>query len=414
MQNTRWIRLLQHTTACSVLATAFIPSASGANSLDPLLDAIEDTVPVVNLRMRSETVDQEGFAETAQAVTLRSRIGLQTGKAWGTSLLAEAGLMWALDQRYNSSINHETRYPSVSDPENTALNRLQLLNTSLPATTLVVGRQRINLDDQRFIGSVDFRQNEQTFDSARVINRSIPGVTIDLTYLDRVNRVFGTRSPMGRYTGSSYLANGSYTTPLGKLTAFGYWLAFEQNHPDSTQSLGARFLGSQGFGGWSLNYAASYADQKPYAANTLHFHDRYYAGEATVSVAGLAAGGGIEVLGGNGVKGFTTPLATFHKFNGWANEFLTTPVNGLKDRYGTVSYAWKSVGFLETLAATAVYHDFRSDRLDIHYGTEGNLMLLGKWRRYGVMIAYADYARDQYAASTRRVWVEADYVLNDP
>ena len=375
---------------------------------------MDDSVPIVNLRLRSETVDQDGFADDAQAVTLRSRLGFQTGKAWDTSLLAEAGLMWALDQRYNSSINHETRYPSVADPENAALDRLQLLNTALPETTLVVGRQRINLDDQRFVGSVDFRQNEQTFDSARVINQSIPDVTIDLTYVDGVNRVYGTRSPVGRYTGSSYLTNVAYATPLGRLTAFGYFLAFEQNHPDSTQSLGARFAGSRGLDGWSIAYAASYADQKPYAANTLHFDNRYYAGEVTVSIVGLTAGGGVEVLGGNGVKGFTTPLATLHKFNGWANEFLTTPVNGLRDRYGTVSYAWKSVGFLDTLAATAVYHDFGSDRLDIHYGTEGNLMLLGKWRRYGAMIAYADYARDQFGASTRRLWVEGDYVLNDP
>ena len=414
MRNISWIRLLRRTAAYTVLAAVCLPAASRADGLDPLLDAIEDSVPVVNMRLRSETVGQDGFADDAQAVTLRSRLGFRTGTAWGTSLLAEANLMWPFDQRYNSTINRQTRYPVVSDPEDVALDRLQLVNTSLPETALTVGRQRINLDDQRFIGSVDFRQNEQTFDSARLVNRSIPGVTIDLTYLDRVNRVFGTRSPVGRYTGNSYLANVSYDTPLGELTGFGYFLAFDQDHPDSTRSVGARFAGTRRFDGRAaVNYSASYVDQKPYAADALHFDNRYYAGELTVTVAGLMAGGGIDVLGGNGAKGFTTPLATLHKFDGWADEFLTTPANGLRDRYATVGYGWKQPGFLDTLSATAVYHDFGSDRGGVHYGTEGDLMLLGKWRRYSAMVAYADYSRDHLGANSRKLWLEVDYMLND-
>lgn len=71
------------------------------------------------------------------------------------------------------------------------------------------------------------------------------------------------------------------------------------------------------------------------------------------------------------------------------------------------------MGFLDALSATAVYHGFRSARLDIHYGTECDLMLLGKWRHYSAMVAYADYSRDQFAAGTRKLWIEADYVLND-
>lgn len=415
VQKNSWMQFLRSTAACGALAATCLPTASRADGLDPLLTAIEDSSPIVNLRLRSETVGQDGFADDAQAVTLRSRLGFQTGKAWDTSLLAEGNFMWPLDQHYNSTINRETRYPTAPDPEDTALDRLQLLNTSLPDTALSVGRQRINLDDQRFIGSVDFRQNEQTFDSARIVNKSIPGVTIDLTYLDRVNRVFGTRSPVGRYTGNSYLANVAYDTPFGRLTGFGYFLAFDQDHPDSTQSVGVRFAGSHAWGaGWSVNYTASYADQKPHAANTLRFDNHYYEGEITATARGLTAGGGIEVLGGNGVKGFTTPLATLHKFDGWVDEFLTTPANGVQDRYGTVTYGWKGVGFLDALSATAVYHDFESDHLDIHYGTEADLMLLGKWwRRYSAMVAYGDYSRDRFAASTRRLWVELDYVLND-
>jgi hypothetical protein len=394
-------------------SSASLPAVSRADGLDPLLTAIEDSIPLVNLRLRSETVDQDGLTDQAEAVTLRSRLGFETGKAWDTSLLAEADLMWPLDDQYNGTINHRTEYPTVSDPEDTALDRLQLMNTSLPATAVIVGRQRINLDDQRFIGSVDFRQNEQTFDSASIINSLIPKVTIDLTYLDRANRIYGTRSPVGRFTGDSYLGNISYDTPFGKLTGFDYFLAFDQDHPDSTHSVGVCFAGAKTLESLVVHYAASYADQKPYADNTLRFDNDYYAGEVTATLHDFTAGGGTEVLGGNGVKGFTTPLATLHKFDGWADEFLTTPANGLQDRYAKVAYLVKRVGVLDSVSATAVYHDFRSDRSSIHYGTERDLMLLGRWRRYSATLAYADYSRDQFGADTRKLWAELDYVLND-
>ena len=396
---------------CGAFLAATRPPVALADALQPLLSAIRDSRPLLDLRLRSETVDQAGFARKADAVTLRSRLGFQTGKAWGTSLLAEANLMAPLDERYNSTINHETQYPTVADPQSYGLDRLELANTSLPGTTLIVGRQRINLGDQRFVGSVDFRQNEQTFDSARVINTSIPKVTVDLTYIGRVNRVYGARSPVGRYTGNSYLANVSYDTGFGNFTAFGYFLAFDQAHPQSTRTVGARFAGARPVGGWVIHYSVSYASQKPYADNALHFSNDYYAGEISGSFGHLAIGGGLEVLGGDGMMGFSTPLATLHKFDGWADEFLTTPVNGLQDRYATAGLSWKAVGFLDLLSVTAVYHDFRSDRQGMSYGRESDLQLHGKWRRFAGSIAFADYAAENLAKDTRRLWVEIDYAL---
>lgn len=398
--------------ACA-LAAAGLPGPSRADSLDQLLRALGDSAPVLNLRLRSETVDQNGLADRAEALTLRGRLGLRTGMAWDTSLRAEADLMTPLVDRYNSTINRLTRYPVIADPENYALDRLQLANTSLPGTTLIVGRQRINLDDERFVGSVDFRQNEQTFDAVRVINRSIPRLTVDLTWLDRVNRIFTRRSPVGRFTGNSYIADVSYETPLGRIAAFGYLLSLNQAHADSTRSVGVRLAGHRPLGGLVLDYSGSYADQRPYADNTLHFHDHYYAGEVTATYARLTAGVGVEALGGDGVKGFSTPLATLHKYNGWADEFLTTPVNGLQDRYATATWSFDRLWPLDTLSATATHHDFRSDRLDIPYGTEEDVMLRGKWRRFTGMLAFADYSPDRLAVSARKLWAEVDYTLDD-
>jgi hypothetical protein len=50
----------------------------------------------------------------------------------------------------------------VADPAFLAINRFALLNNSLANTTLTLGRQRIVLDDARFVGNGGWRQNEQT------------------------------------------------------------------------------------------------------------------------------------------------------------------------------------------------------------------------------------------------------------
>ena len=115
----------------------------------------------------------------------------------------------------------------VADPESYEVNRLQITNTALSGTTLTLGRQRIALDDHRFVGNVGWRQNEQTFDAARIVNKSVPKLIIDATYLNQVNRIYGPDSPQGRWHGDGWLGNVAWQLPITKLTAFAYVLDFE-------------------------------------------------------------------------------------------------------------------------------------------------------------------------------------------
>ena len=144
-----------------------------AQDAGSLKDALGATKPIFDLRLRAENVDQDGIANDAHATTLRARLGFETGK-WGkTSLLVEGEGIVPIqdDYRPDPMIASMTTYPVVADPEGYEINRFQLTNTSLPGTTLTLGRQRIALDDQRFVGPVGWRQNEQTFDAFRVVNK---------------------------------------------------------------------------------------------------------------------------------------------------------------------------------------------------------------------------------------------------
>lgn len=381
-----------------------------AEGLQPALSAAREAKPIVDLRLRSETVDQDGMNEDAHALTLRARVGFETGKAWNTTLLAEGDLLWPLDSSYNNTMNGKAAYPVVADAETYELNRLQLTNTSIADTTLTVGRQRINLDDQRFVGNVGWRQNEQTFDSVRIVNRTIPNVTVDLSYVDQVNRVFGKESPVGRYHGSSTLANVSYQMPVGKLTGFAYLLEFDEAPRDSSSTVGLRFTGERPVKKLKMAWVASFARQQERGNNPVGYEDDYYTLELTGTFRQYSIGAGVEVLEGDGAKGFTTPLATLHKFDGWADKFLTTPPNGLERRYVTLGYLRKGVAALDTVSVSVVYHDFQSNRLSLDYGSEIDLQVQGKWHRFNGLLKYAHYDAASFGTSTGKYWAELSYV----
>jgi len=405
----------------AALFTLGLAGTAQADGLAPVAGAVGETKPIIDLRLRYEEVDQEPFTRDAEALTLRARLGFETGKAWNTALLVEGDFVWPLATGYNSTTNGKTLYPVVADPETHELNRLQLTNTSIVDTTITLGRQRIVLDDHRFVGNVGWRQNEQTYDGVRVVNKHIPNVTIDASYVNRINRVFGPKGRPGandgRFHGDTFLGNVSWQLPLGKLIGFGYLVDIEEAPlpvRDSTQTYGLRFQGERPLSRIKLGYIASWATQKDYRANPLHFSNDYFLAELTGTYRQYSLGAGYEVLQGNGIKGFSTPLATLHRFQGWADKFLATPVNGIEDLYANAGYMKKGVGPLETLGLTASWHDFKSERLSIDYGSELDLQLQGKYRRFTGTLKYSHYdaAATTPAAvrDTDKLWVQLDFV----
>lgn len=408
---------------CLVLAGT--GATARADEAASLAQALAATTPLLDLRLRHEEVEQSGVARNADANTLRARLGGETGSFLDTSLLAEGEAMVRLDRDYrpDNAVPTYTQYPVVADPQNFVVNRLQLLNTSLPQTTLTLGRQRIQLDDQRFVGNTGWRQNEVTFDAVRLVNHSVSKLTIDLTFLDKVHRVYGVDSPQGTYTGDSYLANVAYQLPFGKLTGFAYLLDFApmaglggalDPRRGSTSTVGGRLAGSEPVSAVTLGYAVSYASQKPRGDNPFSFTNDYFLGELNASALGFTLAVGDETMHGNGTIGFATPLATLHLFDGWADKFLTTPADGIADRYASLTWVRRKLIGLDKLSVTAVHHDFAAERVSSDYGTEWDLQLSGTWHRYTGLLKYADYVAARttpvaIARDTTKLWAELDY-----
>jgi hypothetical protein len=405
--------------AASACLGALSMPALCADALAPLVGAISETKPIADMRLRFESVDQEPFVKEADSVTLRARLGFETGKAWGTALLVEGEAVMPLDSNYNSTTNGNVTYPVVADPESYELNRLQLANTLITDTTITLGRQRIALDDHRFVGNVGWRQNEQTFDALRVVNKHIANVTIDMSYVNQVNRIYGPDGKgvnTGRYTGDNLLANVSWQTPWAKLTGFGYLLKFEQlpqGIRDSTQTWGLRVAGERPLARVKLAYTASWATQENRGANPLSFNNDYYLAELNATYRNYNLGAGYEVLQGDGTKGFTTPLATLHRFQGWADKFLTTPVNGIADLYVNAGFQKKGVGPLETLSFSGSWHKFDSERLAVNYGSELDVQFQARFHRYTGTLKYSSYdaasGTPLTVRDTDKLWAQVEY-----
>ncbi|MFO1185996.1 MAG: hypothetical protein U1E87_00165 [Alphaproteobacteria bacterium] len=400
--------------------TALKPAATPpANPAQPpeansIADAIRNAKLLADVRYRFEYVDQDGFADAAEAHTVRARLGFQTAKLWGWQILAEGEAVAHMNENFNDTINGKVGYPTVADPEDIQINRLQVDYSGIPGNVITAGRQRINLDNQRFIGGVAFRQNEQTFDAARIVNTYIANLTATYIYLNRVNRVFGEDSNQGSFTGDTHLANVAYDIRnWGRLSAYGYFLDLSSSPALSTETFGVRFAGRHALGnGLAALYAGEYARQKPYADNPGAFELDYWQGEAGLAVHDFKLLAGQELLEGDGTRGFSTPLATLHKFQGFADVFLTTPANGIKDRYGTLGYETKleHASPVTGVMAAITYHDFEAERGGASFGKEVDAELVVRiGKHWSVGAKYADYQGDGAFADRSKFWIPIEF-----
>lgn len=392
-------------TVTPAMALAQAPATGSAVASTRSGDILFDS------RLRYEGVSQDGLDE-ASAVTLRVRLGWQSPDWSGFRLLVEGEAVAALVDDYNDTIHGPARYPVVADPEGVELNRLQLAWTGLPDTEVILGRQRIILGNARFVGNVGFRQNEQTFDAVKVTTRALKPMTVTWVWIDRVHRIFGNDSPVGEWNSDSHLINVEAPTPIGRLTAYGYLLDFADAPAQSSSTWGARLEGSRALSpDWSALYAVDYARQSDYGSNPASFDLDYGLVSAGLKHGPLTGTLAVERLDGNGTQAFQTPLATLHAFQGWADVFLNTPRDGLRDASATVSYAIAKPPVGRNATLTAAWRDIHDADGSNRYGRELDLsgrLVLDPRRAIEVKAARFDGAQVAFPDRTK-IWVAAEY-----
>jgi hypothetical protein len=355
--------------ALAVSASSAAPAAVDAQEATSPLDAITGGRLLLNVRARYEHAEQDGKPNDADAFTIRELIGWETKPLYGLSVTLEGiNVGHLFGDSYNDTTNGKTSFPTIPDPDNTDINQVYAQYTGVPDTRIRLGKQVIKLDNERFVGNVDFRQVMQVFSGLTVSNRSIPDTELFAGHLWRLKNVFAQQQQI-----RLEIAHADWTwSPGNHLVGYGYFLdqaktvsatGFSDN---SNQILGARAAGAYPLAtDWKLLYTAEFAKQ-----------DSYAKGDSRIDAQYNRLGGGGQwkdyfvrldyerLSSKDGVYGFQTPLATLHPFQGWADQFTTTPAQGIRDWYvsGGVPVA--------NVKLYAEYHRLTSDFRGIDYGKE--------------------------------------------
>lgn len=361
-----------------------------------------------NLRLRAEHVDDDAFARDAGASTLRLRAGVRFRLGAGFGALVEGEGIAAAGGGYNSSANGRTSYPLIADAEGAELNQAWLAfeNGRLQATA---GRQRLVFGNQRWIGNVGWRQNEQTFDALSFDAALRPGLTTRYAWLGRVHRVNGDDAidPRARERALDiHLIELAWKRGAHQVAGYAWLHEDEDVASASTATYGIRSTTSQVHEGKGWGLSLELARQRDYADNPLGFTHGYWLVEPSLTRRGVTLRLGWEHLGGNGGHALQTPLATLHAFNGWADKFATTPAGGLDDRYLGASGKFAA----NQIDWQVAWHDYRADTGGRH-GSEWNASIgfpLGGPLKG--LVKLADYRADDFASDTTKAWVQVEWV----
>ena len=414
----------KHTThlLCAAASSLFF-SAQGTQAAPTLSEGLTSGSTIkVNIRTRYEDVSWDGLTD-ADALTVRARLSYQSGAWKGFAVTAE------MDNVTNAygDVDYATwpadplvikgkKAAPIFDPQGADFNQAVVSYTTFN-NSIKYGRQRIILDNARFIGNVGWRQNEQTYDGLTFTNKSIRYTNIFVAHINNVNRIFGNANVLqGDYKQDTNLINVSYTGfEAGKLTGYVYlidnisdpFLVKASNNKGaavSSDTYGVRWSSTSNP---ALMYTLEYAEQSSGDKNPIKYNADYKFAEVSTTLGRFVPALGYEVMGSdNGLKGFSTPFATLHAFNGWADRFLATPVNGLEHMYVNLGATFSGFALL------ASYHDFKSNVKSIDYGTEWDLSVSKKIGAVSYLAKYAAFKNDKLVATnsdTTKIWLQADW-----
>ncbi|MGB1541558.1 MAG: alginate export family protein, partial [Cycloclasticus sp.] len=358
----------------------------------------------LDTRLRYEDVDDDSAAKDADAFTLRARLGYLTPDFAGFKAFAELESTVPLgDREYRDLRGHGAGYSVIADPDNNELNRGWISYSGFEDTLIKFGRQRIIFDNARFVGNVGWRQNEQTFDALTLANTSLQDTKIVVGYIDTIKTILGTN-----VEADIPLVNVKYSgLPFGDLSAYGYFIDYDDSTAIDRDTIGLRFKGATAISdSVKVLYTAEYAQQEIDRATLSDEEVDYYFLEGGLSFAGITAKISHEVQEGSNGVSFRTPLGTNHAFNGWADQFLGTPGDGLEDTFVTLST--KVAGVKLAL----IYHEFDAEDSSIDYGDELDFVAVKKINsQLTVLAKYATYSRGDVASGKSdkdKFWLQAE------
>lgn len=360
--------------------------------------------------------------ENARAASLLVRLRATSEWSQQFSTLFELDSVALGWQGEFSNGEHFNGHSVIPDVAGTDLN--QALLHYLPTNTLqlTLGREAVNLGNQRFVGTNGFWQNEQTLETAGFKLEFGSASSVMYRYVDNANRINGQDagkklSP----SDSNYTANNGIRPPqflgdhdhnthlvfahfnewdLSQLDAYYFDMEIKDAKALSNQTLGLRYEYESRWNTLRTLAHAEFAAQERTDINNdalLQFYDvgagvGFGSNELTLNVQQLGENKGIS---------FVTPLASLHDQNGWADKFLLTPNSGLRDY--SLQYIWRK----NPIKIDARYHLFHTDDDNSPIGEEFDIDFVYKLNTKSIaLLRIADFtASDDSDADEQRIFL---------
>ena len=386
---------MKKTLLSTLISGLALSTAAGvqAQSLDQF---VKDSTIDLNFRYRVESNDVDNNNDTALANTLKSRLTLQTGEIAGLSVLVEGDNVLHITDDFNDDPTKKAtaEHNFIYDQETTQLNQAYVQYNGFD-TTVKLGNQRINLDNQRHVGGVAFRQDEATFDALTVQNKSVEDTTITLGVANNRNKIDNENTEEDIVIANvKYLVNPDLAT-----TGFFYQV---ENNGAKGQTYGLRAVGKAA----DINYEAELAQQ---TNDTTDHTPLYIHLSAATKLGPVNTKLGYEQLGSDKDAGtnlnFQTPLGTNHKFLGWSDVYLTgAGNNGIQDIY------LNAIAKVAGIKLVGQLHKFDAAEGGADLGSEIGFLAAKKIKNYGVSLKVAQFlATDDSEAISKRdttkVWL---------
>ncbi len=284
----------------------------------------------IQFRPRYEYVDVDNSPkDAASALTVRTAATVKLKSLFGTkglNGLIEAVNVGALIDKYAPQ---KPNYELVADPPITRFSQFALTYTT-GKTTFIGGRVYVTIDDHRFIGNVLWRQMFQSFGVLAISSQAIKNFNILIAGIYERKGITDALNADWRLNKMPLVFDINYSASKSlRLKAFAYMIT------DVHDTFGLKASGKVDLGGLKLSYLGEYAKQNdPYTTDNIAS-----APDIDANYYRLALGTGSGGFFGNIIythfdgkgdkdKGFSTPLATLHKFEGWADVLIPGAASG--------------------------------------------------------------------------------------
>lgn len=401
-----------------LLATSVI-----AVSLSPCALALGEHEFDWGSRARYAQVDADNSGQAA-SLLLRGAVESEWTDIISSTVEVDA-VGTALKDDHSDGVRFNAQ-PLIPDPQGVDLNQA-FLTLNLDAATIHLGRQRINFDNQRFIGGNGFWQNEQTFDAVLGKVKIASNSNFTYSYIANAKRIFGAQAdqkiiadepvygsqPNSDLHPGEFLGNHQHQSHLTRLewnewdytriVGYAYRIDNQDMPSSSNNTLGLSY---------NLNYKASAIKYRVQIEAAQQ--NRFDINAASLPYYLLDLGFGIntwelstryEILGANDGAAFITPLGSTHDFEGWADEIGNTPNGGVRNF--SLGLLWRA----SPLRVETSYHFFKDDVNGNNIGREFDLDFVYKpARKHSVSLRLANFEPEGDSGSVRKVYL--DYAFN--